>query len=131
VIHVFFDPIKDGSFTKRERLDCTVRALAIATGMTYAQAHSLCERRGRRYGCRFHTDKLVGTGVFDGAPVKRHGTVMSFLKKFPVGRFYVSTRRHAFAVIDGRIWDTYFDPEKSIGKCRVEAAWRVKPVEGA
>jgi hypothetical protein len=131
VIHVFFNPRKDGSFTKRERLDCTVRALAIATGMTYAQAHALCERRGRRCGRRFHCEKLAGTGVFDGAPVKRHGTVMSFLKKFPVGRFYVTTSSHSFAVIDGRIWDMYFDPEKSLGKCRVEAAWRVKTMEGA
>lgn len=31
-----------------ERLDCAVRSLALSTGMSYAEAHSICADAGRR-----------------------------------------------------------------------------------
>jgi len=42
-------PACSGQSSERERNDCTVRALANATGMAYAEAHALLSKHGRRF----------------------------------------------------------------------------------
>ena len=41
-----------------ERLDCTVRSLALGTGMSYAVAHKTCRDAGRRFGRNMHPDSV-------------------------------------------------------------------------
>lgn len=43
------EPICRGQSSEQEKNDCTVRALANATGMPYAEAHALLSKHGRRF----------------------------------------------------------------------------------
>src|SRR6185369_557229 len=44
-----------------ERLDCSVRATAIALGLSYAEAHGKLKALGRRTGCRLYKSPKVFT----------------------------------------------------------------------
>lgn len=97
----------------KERADCTVRAIAIAAGMAYQEAHDLLEAGGRRHGRRFHFGRWLAMqekiGAYKWSVVyHRIGakSVGSLCKKQPEGRYIVSVRSHVFAFVDGAIQDT-------------------------
>lgn len=94
-----------------ERNDCTVRAVAIATGTPYDKVHAELEWRGRRPGQGFPLTSEGHLKDFGFKPyyiprpqgVKpRLSTVVSHVQK---GRFIVQTRAHVFAIVDGVAFD--------------------------
>ena len=104
-----------------ENNDCTVRALALACNFTYAQAHSVMARAGRKSkrGWWVHTAFFVKSKPWKhktvrGVAMVKHTrytrkaklTIGRFLDKHRTGRFVISTARHAIAVIDGACHDT-------------------------
>jgi hypothetical protein len=117
-----------------ERKDCSVRALAVATGMGYAKAHAHFEREGRRFGrgtsfCTTATVhdslglKLVPLAGNAILPMPRYRpTLAQFLRKHPRGRFVLHRSGHAFAVIDGVVHDW---ATGTGARTRVWAAWQV------
>lgn len=122
-----YSTVANGDFPT-ERRDCSVRALAIALGIPYREAHESFRIAGRRHG--------EGTPLVISAWVhKRHGmetmrpfrpTLAQFLRENPKGRFVVHRRGHAFAIIDGVVHDW----ERGTGaRSRIQNAWRV-PTNG-
>lgn len=108
-----------GSATEyhKEHNDCTVKAFAIAFDTSYDKAHAFlkakCGRQNRK-GLRVRQHlpmklkktktEIVEDVFFDtecGGPI----TLNAFCKKYPKGRFYVTVRGHALAVVDGVVYD--------------------------
>lgn len=110
-----------------ERRDCTVIALAATTGLPYPRCHQALSAVGRknRRGIPFRkvVQKLAEEVDHDFDQVKRSGTLRRFVTEYPQGRFYVTIRGHAFAVLDGVINDNCRPRLGSI----IKGAWRVTP----
>lgn len=101
-----------------ERNDCSVRALSIALNVDYETIHKLCAKNGREPKKGFDTHRAFGmsfgrrkkTVIFKGIKIsyrkvgKHQPTIPTFLKKHPTGRFVCVKSRHAFAIIDGKVY---------------------------
>ncbi len=107
---------------KEEKNDCAVRAYAITTGLDYAEAHRLLELWGRKQntGTRLITFIASDKNFFPHIFIDCRGiyplTVNKFMTLHTKGKFIVAIQKHAFAVIDGTIHDTYEIP----GKVRIK-----------
>lgn len=90
-----------------DRNDCAVRAISVAKGIDYAQAQLILAAAGRQrfQGTKRSTvEKALGT---TGSWEAKGGTLKSFVRNRPKGRFYVvlwaksHQTSHAIAVVDG------------------------------
>lgn len=109
------------SIRKNEARDCSVRALSIALSVPYIEAHRLCEKRGRLPKKGFHPYKAFKlshekkSAIYKGRrisfrkPGKHKPTIPTFIKKNPIGRFVCVKSRHAFAIIDGKLYGQALD----------------------
>ena len=121
----------DSVIAKTENNDCVVRAISSAFEMHYDEAHQFVKvkfgrenRKGTRFfvgGMRRMVDdkfKINGKSFetmgneyghvsyevkVKGQIVKRNMTTGSFIKKYPVGKYLVVVRGHAFSIIDGAV----------------------------
>ena len=121
----------DSTIAKTETNDCVVRAIASSFEMHYDESHKLVagrwcrqNREGTRNfasGMRNMVDKKLlingksfsnlgdehGHMKYDvkvkGQIVKRSMTTGTFIKKYPVGKYLVVVRGHAFSIIDGKV----------------------------
>jgi hypothetical protein len=91
-----------------ETRDCAVRAIAIAASIPYAHAHALLKAEGRKDR---HGTKLL---MSEKALIKTNamveglhfiGTLSQLIQIYPRGRYYVTVRHHALALVDGVIHD--------------------------
>lgn len=119
-------PVSAGASSHSERNDCTVRALANATGMHYADAHALLSKHGRRFrrGAVFSVYHgayveagLQLVGVYGSTKRARFAgrsagltsgegiTLGRLMPRLQRGRYVVLITGHALAVVDGRIID--------------------------
>lgn len=111
-----------------EKNDCTVRALANAGGIDYADAHILLKKHGRKNHCGakfgtmhkayteagFALDSVHGTGGqsryvarFTKREAEKGITLGKLLPKLSFGEYIVNVNGHALAVVNGRIIDTF------------------------
>lgn len=114
-----------------ESNDCTVRALAVATDSSYAEAHAWLRQRGRkmRHGCHFKMIMRVNP-VCLGFEMKRESIVRSkgvrtAIERNPqlaVGTWIIHSTQHVAVLRDGKLLDS-FDSSRKI----VDTAWRVVP----
>lgn len=114
------------SVKSRETADCTVRALASASGMTYDETYKITTKFGRKANqgmavkdvidvMNFVDAKLVGVfGTTIAAKHIRRLTkaqeergieLRNFLSYFQHGRYFCLCRGHAFAVVDSELLD--------------------------
>jgi len=121
----------DSVIAKTETNDCVVRAISSAFEMHYDEAHQFVkvkfgrkDRKGTAFfvgGMRRMVDDKVQIngksfetmgGQFaqmdydvkvKGQIVKRNMTTGTFIKKYPVGKYLVVVRGHAFSIIDGAV----------------------------
>lgn len=114
------------SVQSRERADCTVRALASASTMTYDECHAITAKFGRKptHGMTVNDIiemmKFVGAkhiGVFGttiaanhirrltGAPEERGVELKNFLRYYQTGNYFCLCRGHAFAISNGQLMD--------------------------
>ena len=121
----------DSVIAKSETNDCAVRAISSAFEMHYDEAHQFVKvkfGRENRKGTRFFVgglrrmvdDKVKINGKsfetmgneyghvsyevkVKGQMVKRNMTTGTFIKKYPVGKYLVVVRGHAFSIIDGAV----------------------------
>lgn len=121
----------DSVIAKSETNDCVVRAISSAFEMHYDEAHQFVKVKfGRkdRKGTAFFVGglrRMVGDKVkingksfetmgneyghvsyevkVKGQIVKRNMTTGTFIKKYPVGKYLVVVRGHAFSIIDGQV----------------------------
>lgn len=114
-----------------ETNDCTVRALANASGMPYEDAHVLLKKYGRknRCGAKFSTmhsayneagfvlnsvHGTTGQARFVARFTKREAeagiTLGKILPKLTFGEYIVNVTGHAVAVVNGKLIDTFDNP---------------------
>jgi hypothetical protein len=97
-----------------ERRDCSVRALAIASGLPYATAHSRCQAGGRRSKFGFDDQKFAAvlkTSGFVKCPLLHGCTLVDAMPALAHGRFVVWANDHYFAVVHGTVTDMLACPE--------------------
>ena len=126
--------ISKGAINTNEAKDCTVRALANATGMPYKDAHALLKKVGRKdkEGARLSVvldafEELSIEPVYISASTKegrylcRHynwynpNKGMSLgkaVKSFTKGKYIALVNCHVVALVDGHLIDTFDNPGK-------------------
>ena len=130
-----------------ETKDCTVRSFALAADVPYSVAHDVARRSGRKNNKGWWPEKILKVAAVDGlvefveVPVgaqnvqrynRLHGlitrikypTVTDVARRYPKGRYIISARNHATALIDGVIHDTGLRP-----RARVVQIFEVRPTE--
>jgi hypothetical protein len=111
--------IKDGN-------NCTICALSTAVGIPYNEAFAIGQKAGRKTGKGFNTKKLMETARKMGVVYRKIKcgsiTIQKFIKKYPEGRYIVRISRHAFAIIDG----TIYDHQENGAMCRITDIWKVE-----
>ena len=121
----------DSTIAKTESNDCVVRAIASSFEMSYDDSHKFVAKiwfRRNREGTRNFVGGLrhminnkvkINGKLFEtmgneyghvsyevkvkGQMVKRNMTTGTFIKKYPVGKYLVVVRGHAFSIIDGQV----------------------------
>jgi len=115
----------------KEKGDCTIRALAISAGIPYEYAHKIGTEAGRKKGKGFYPDKLLKYAKKEyGITYKKKRyksvTIQRFIKENPTGHYYVATNRHAFAIINGTIYDTGLNrPLQRLEECYLISSKRL------
>lgn len=124
----------------RQSNDCTVRALALATGTDYDDAYDTLAAAGRRCARGFHFRAWAKGATFNGFsfewaafPAVKGDWRMNpvrFAIAHPEGRFILKTAKHVLAVVDGVIMDSTprQGPMGLEWRC-VYGAWRAVPVQ--
>ena len=121
----------DSTIAKTESNDCVVRAIASSFEMSYDESHKFVAKiwfRKNREGTRNFVGGLrhminnkvkINGKLFEtmgneyghvsyevkvkGQMVKRNMTTGTFIKRYPVGKYLVVVRGHAFSIIDGQV----------------------------
>jgi hypothetical protein len=114
------------NFVPTDKKNCTVIALAITADIPYDKAHRIAKDAGRQDNRGFRSEKLIkyyntkfGRNQF--RKVKRKPiTVQKFIKTHPQGRYYVRRKGHAYAIINGMVFDRQ-DPKPLE---RIKEAWK-------
>ena len=128
----FARPILDGF--RPEKNNCTVTALATVLGVDYGVAFDIAEEAGRKPKRGFKSEILVRyfnkkkaekAGYKFHYAIRSNITVQKFCKRFPTGRFYVRKKGHAFAIVDGTVFDRSEDVRPLT---RIIDAWRLEPL---
>jgi len=111
----------------RESNDCAVRALASAAALPYKRAHALLSAAGRRER-DYSTVSAVATAykaagghcvavygktrsartwrsLYSKSPLQKGITVGRLLRQLTKGKYVIVVREHAFAVVDGTVYD--------------------------
>jgi hypothetical protein len=116
-----------GGSPEHERNDCTVRALAISTNRPYSEAYSILQSFGRKpnKGTNirkfFKNNRIVLGFWFKKLKFRKQITLNKFIKKYPVGTYYVRISRHVFVIKDS----ITIDMVKPKTYCRITDAWEV------
>lgn len=101
-----------------DRASCTINALSVTAEIPFEIAQQIGAKAGRRRGSGFQPRKLLSVAKRYGVVSKKlrfkRMTLQKFIKQHPVGKFYVATRVHAFAVIDGVVNDWRDNPAMCI-----------------
>lgn len=117
----------DGGLSKsgiNDDNNCTIRAFAIAYGIPYKDAHYMGELAGRPKGEGYWMYKIMDKARefgYDSIELNGYGTLSAFLKKNNIGKFICVRRGHAFAVIDGKIYDTITNK----GQCKLIRVFKI------
>jgi len=112
-----------------EKKDCTVRSFALAADIPYGDAWQVAKRSGRKMGKGWWPEKILTVAKQDGLVEfvwstpsaqtvraysrlrgfflkTKYPTITEIARRYPKGRYILSTRTHATALIDGVIHDT-------------------------
>jgi len=132
-----------------ENKDCTVRSFALAANVPYDVAHDVARRSGRKNNKGWWPAKILteaqkaGLVEFVEVPVGaqniqrynrlygfitkiKYPTVTDIARRYRTGRYIISTRSHATALIDGVIYDMGLRP-----RAQVVQIFEVRPVQAA
>lgn len=127
--------IKNDGGRKKAGLDhdkksCTVRSLAIVAGLAYEDAYECCRLAGRKINHGISDIQIIQSLKFahkkfairfEAIPAPRkehpeiagyvravkHGTFAQIARQCPKGRYLLTSRSHAFALVDGVLHDTF------------------------
>ena len=125
----FVKPIIEGY--KKEKSNCTVVALCVSTALPYDHCLKISEKAGRKTGKGFRSEKLIdffnknSKEQFVPVKLRKPLTIQKFCKRYSKGSFYVRKRGHAFAIVDGNVFDM---PGDATPRSIVKNAWKLKKV---
>lgn len=114
----------------RESNDCTVRATSLAMNKPYLEVHKAYEKMGRkpRQGVTVSTMNKTLQLITSSDRVMIRAfdepTFAQFAKANPKGRFIVTKRGHAVALIDGVWHDSHASCAGA--RCRVKFYYEIK-----
>lgn len=117
----------DGGLQKsgiKDKDNCTIRAFAIGFGIPYKDAYLMGELAGRSHGEGFWMYKIMDKAReygYDSIELNGYGTLSQFVKKNNTGRFICVRRGHAFALIDGKIYDAIANK----GQCKLIRVFKI------
>lgn len=111
----------EGGKAMKEYNDCTVKAFAITLNTSYAKAHSHLKRFcGRPNGKGIVSREVIPQSLKNTkhrvGPYTRENkvTLKKFCELHPQGRYYVSVRGHAVAIVDGVVYDHSDRPRRQV-----------------
>ena len=112
----------------KDKDGCCVITWSVLFRAPYTKSNDYLETKGRvwRRGMKLHQIEDAFEGVEKSKIAKgpytnkNRITVSKFLQKHPEGRFFCVSKGHAFAIIDGKVYDYKKGPRRQI-----VAAWRV------
>lgn len=119
--------IDDAGSPENERNDCSVRAMSIATKTSYLKSYIKFNMAGRKRNGAFYISKILKANSihfnyrFKKLRLRKPILLKDFIKKYPVGIFYVEKSCHVFVVRDGVVIDIY----KPGPLVRIISAWEV------
>ena len=144
--------IKESNLAKWESNDCVVRAFATAFDLEYDEAHQkvkeiFCRKpkkgtTGFHYGMNMldrnkktingktitkithECNAMLYYVMVKGVKTLRNTTTSYFLKKYPVGTYIVTVRRHAFTIKDGVVIGNSKDG-KQLRKV-IDGVWKIQ-----
>lgn len=125
----FIKPILEGY--KKESRNCTVVALSVSTCLSYQECLAIASKAGRKAGRGFRSEKLIDfvnkntEKNFVPIKLRKPLTIQKFCKKYSKGSFYARKRNHAFAIVDGDVYDM---PGDATPRSIVKNAWKLKKV---
>ena len=125
----FIKPILEGY--KKEPRNCTVVALCVSTALPYIRCLKISKKAGRKPKRGFCSKKLIdffnknSQAQFVPVKLRKPLTIQKFCKKYPKGSFYARKRNHAFAIVDGDVFDM---PGDATPRSIVKNAWKLKKV---
>ena len=118
----------DGGLTRsgiKDDNNCTIRAFAIAFEMPYKDSYYMGELAGRPHGEGYWMYKIMDKAKefgYSSIELNFKGTLGQFLKKNNTGRFICVRKGHAFALINGKIYDNIANPSQ----CKLIRVFRVE-----
>jgi hypothetical protein len=133
----FDDGGRSKSKRPKQKNDCTVRALALATKTPYDEVYEMLAKHGRKCSTGiFFWDWLKSIGnvaldhkferiSFPAVKGLRRMNPVDFCDEHPRGTYICKSAGHAFAVIDGVVHD---DHQTYDERC-IYSAWWVLPVK--
>ena len=94
----------------QDHSNCVVIGFAIVTGVPYIQADEIAVKTKRKRNKGHYPEKMVNYAKrkYKMKFLKLRFTSITlkkFLEKYKEGRYYVQTRKHAYAILDGVIHD--------------------------
>jgi hypothetical protein len=123
--YLTFDELQASTDKYGENGDCTVKALAQVTGISYEKAHNILRKLGRkgRKGTSMNNLKIAVRGLGFGVKLFHiHGKTIGncFIPRSK--RFLIETASHVIAARDGKALD-YTDG----GRFRIKEVWEIIP----
>jgi len=111
---LLFKTLQESSIFHGERNDCTVKALAIAGGLTYGVAHTMLAKRGRKFCKGAYTRDVISAltelgktieYVTEHASFKNIKTIKSLKMLNLKACYLITTAQHILTMKDGVIHD--------------------------
>lgn len=114
------NPSKDGDSN-----NCTIISLSLAASIPYEKANEIGIKAGRKKNEGFHLEPLYEEARKKGIKIEkinieRKGNLKQFISDFPLGRFVVEKKGHAFCIINGKVHDVM----KNSMNSRIQSAYR-------
>jgi hypothetical protein len=112
----------------QEKLDCTVRALALTRRISYRQAYKILAQAGRKPRHKFNFSDFINNQSYAKKVHLEFGiggfpTVRKFIIDHPEGNYIVQIRGHVFALCGGIALDLVDLTEKRFKVIRV---WEIE-----
>lgn len=115
---IYLNPRSETKFAKKEKADCSVRAMVAVSNKPYEDVHKFIKKYcDRKTGSGVRTSKLIE--LFDGKnkpyltkhlgfrvwKETRYSTINQLIAAQPNRTYYVLVRHHATAVVHGKLVD--------------------------
>ena len=113
------------SFSKRKKQknDCTVRAVALVMAVPYDTAYDHLRDLGRDCSRGFSVPDFADDQPdLKPLPVENGMTLGKFLQEHPKGTHMVTIKGHVFGIVDGTVFDTFTISADT----EIRQAWKVQ-----